>query len=174
MFYFGGPHARIDGFDAVRTELAQLFEEAGTRACVEIFDWKDTPFEQRENSQDLYARPDVRHPKKKGEAYGERAEYPTSEGGPSYHDQYGKIDARMLELLRLLWDRTARFAEMSYIGGLQDGRNLLLQLSSGQLSTGDLDKQDLRIARKRQNAAFLQRKLAQPQGSTRMPLPEKP
>lgn len=155
-FYFGGPHHKLEGFDETRTELHKLFAELGELACTEKLDWKDNRIE---GAASLFTRPDVRYPKQKGEPYAKPAQYPTSDGEPSYHDLYGKIDARLLEVIRLLWDHTARFAEMAYLCGIQDGRDILFQLSSGQMSGGDFEERDMDIAKRVQNAEYLHSKL---------------
>jgi hypothetical protein len=161
-FYFGGPQAQIEGFSETREELHKLFCELGELACEEKFDWKDQPCSGDEDAPKiayLFERPDVRYPKKKTEHYARPAEYPASEGSSCFQTVYGKLDSRLLDVIRLLWDHTARFAELAYLGGLQDGKNLLLQMASGQLSSDDLQKKDLALARDVQNAAFLHKKL---------------
>ena len=60
-----------------------------------------------------------------------------------------------MELIRGLWDRTARFADLAYTGGVQDGKNLLLQLASGEMSQQDFAEYDVRLAKKRQEATVL-------------------
>lgn len=159
-FYFGGPHVHIDGLSETREELGRLFWELGELSCKERFEWKDAP--DRPGEKDwpyLFVRPDVRRPPTETFRNGQPVEYPASEGSSCYHSLYGRLDKRLLEVIRLLWDHTARFAEMAYLGGLQDGRNLLMQLASGQLSTDDLQKRDLAVAKDVQNANYLHRKL---------------
>jgi hypothetical protein len=160
-FYFGGPNCHIENFDEARGELSRLFCELGELACVEKFDWNDEP-RRKDDDPDipyLFSKPVVRLPKVRGENYARPADYPSSEGSSCYHSLYGKIDRRLLEVIQSLWDYTARFAEMAYLGGVQDGRNLLLQLSSGQLSSEELQKKDMSLAKDVQNAKYLHSKL---------------
>jgi hypothetical protein len=156
MFYFGGPRCSIFELDEMRGELAEFFEELATRLCSHIVEWQDA---RGEKPEELFPVPDVRKPLKTGQNYAEPVGYPATHGESSYHDKTGLIDRRNLELLRGLWDRTARFTDLAYIAGLTDGRNLLLQLSSGALSVDDLQEHDVKVARDRQNAAYLHRKL---------------
>lgn len=158
MFCFGGPRCHMEGFYEVRDALAQEFEELGERCCVDKLSWQDAPWADGD-IEALYFKPEVRRPVKRGEHYGEPVGHPTSDAVPSYQDQYGKIDARVLELLRALWDHTARFAEMAYLGGVTDGRNLLAQMAAGQLSGEELQKEDVRLAKRVQNAGYLHRAL---------------
>jgi hypothetical protein len=161
MFYGSGPREEVEGFTETRDELGRLFAELGELSCISKFHWKDSP-RRRDDEPEcefLFVRPVVRRPPKKGRHYGEQAVYPASEGSACSNPLYGKMNSRTLEVIRLLWDRTARFAEMAYLGGVQDGRNLLLQLSSGALSIDDLQKWDMNLARERQNAKYLYLKL---------------
>jgi hypothetical protein len=155
MFYFG-EQGHSNELDEMRTDLAKFFEELGERLCSDILEWPDV---RGEKPDDLFPVPDVRKPLKHGEKYAERVIYPASEGDKSYHDKTGLIDRRNLELLRGLWDRTARFAHVAYTEGVLVGQNLLLQLATGEMSPQDLQEHDIRIARERQNASYLHSKL---------------
>lgn len=156
QFYFSGPHVHINEIGEIRRELSELFEELGERLCSDILDWPDA---RGEKPEELYPIPDVRKSLKKGENYAERVSYPCSKGGNSFRDKTGLIDSRNLELLRALWDRTARFTEFAYLGGVKDGKNLLLQLATGEMSPQDFQENDMRIAKGTQNAIYLQAKL---------------
>jgi hypothetical protein len=156
MFYFGGPRQHVDELDELRADLARFFEELGERLCADVLDWPDA---REEKPEALFPAPDVRKPLKRGENYAEMVSYPSSKGENSYHDKTGVIDRRNLELLRGLWDRTARFTDLAYIAGVQDGKNLLLQLATGEMSPQDFQEQDIKLGKARQNAAYLHSKL---------------
>lgn len=162
-FYYGGPRQEPEGFSETRRSLGQLFWELGELSCAEKFESCDAPDEahlDKSNTTYLYKRPDIRFPLKKGEQYPERCDYPASEGdGGSYNALYGRIETKLLETIQALWDHTARFAQMSYLGGLMDGKNLLLQLSSGEISPEKFNEKDIEIAKRVQKSGFLHQKL---------------
>jgi hypothetical protein len=156
QFYFGGPRCRINELDELRRQLSELFEELGERLCSDILDWPDA---RGEKPEELFPIPDVRKPLKKGANYAERIPYPCSKGEHSYHDKTGLIDSRNLELLRGLWDSAARFTDLAYTGGVQDGKNLLLQLATGEMSPQDFQESDMRLAEAKQDAIYMHHKL---------------
>jgi hypothetical protein len=156
-FYYSGPRARIEGFSETRDELAKLFCELAQLCVVEKMDWLDCRHEGKDEYPFVYTKPNVFHPAKPGESYGKPVQYPSSDGG-SHEAYFGKFPKCLLAVIQTLWDRTARFAEMSYLGGLQDGRNFLLQLSSGDLSVSDVSEQDASIAKHIQDSAYLHKK----------------
>ena len=143
LFYFGGPRITIDGFNETRDQLGILFARLGELSCKEKLSWEDM---RGENPPSLFERPD--------------SDYPASEGSPCYRPVYGKIDQELLTVIRSLWDHTARFAEMAYLGGVYDGRDILFQLSSGQISTTQMQDRDMKLACKLQSTAARYRRLA--------------
>lgn len=159
-FYFGGHSHGVKGMDETRTELGKLFAELGELSCVELLDRVDASTADDKDPKMLYQKPHLRDDQG-------HLNYPTGDGSNGYANDrcIGRMNARTLEVLRQLFDRTARFAEMAYISGLQDGRSILLQLAQGGLSADTLAEKDVNIAKKVQNAARLHDKI-QAQGLT--------
>jgi hypothetical protein len=58
-----------------------------------------------------------------------------------------------------LWDSAARFTDLAYTGGVQDGKNLLLQLATGEMSPQDFQESDMRLAEAKQDAIYMHHKL---------------
>lgn len=146
----------INGLNQTRDELAKLFKELAELCSSDILD----PVEGYEpDITHVYIVPQIRN--EKGDRF---LEYPTSQGSGGYRSPYAKIPKRLLEVIRALFDRTARFSEMAYLGGLQDGRDVLYQMASGQMSPQDVNEHEVRTAQKIQNAAKLHRKLGGKRG----------
>jgi hypothetical protein len=160
QFYGCGPRDQPEGFSETRQALAITFAALGKRMCAALLDWKDVPHKEREGAQPLFFKPDVRFPKKPDEHYARPAKYPSSDGNSGDLGYFGRIDSTVLDLLRKLWDHAARFAEMAYLGGVQDGRNMLFQLAKGELSPSELAEDDVRLAQNMQNSAYLHKKLS--------------
>lgn len=156
QFYFGGPRASIEGLSETRSEIGKLFWELGRVISVTALDWKDI---RPTDVLPLYFRPDVREPLKKGASHRERIDYPASDGSGGGCETYGKIETRALDILRKLWDHAARFAEMAYFGGVQDGRDIIFQMARGEMSVSELQEADVRLARDIQNSGKLHQKM---------------
>jgi len=159
QFYGCGPRCHPAGFSETREALGETFAALGKALCVTRLDWKDIPHTERKDALPLFFKPDVRYPKKSNEYYAKPAKYPSSDGDSGHTGNFGKIDSTVLDLLRKLWDHTARFSEMAYLGGLQDGKDILFQLASGELSASELAEKDLGLARNVQDSAYLHKKL---------------
>jgi hypothetical protein len=157
-FYFGGPATQIDELDDLRRDLSRAFAELGRRLCINILEWQDS---RTLKPEPLFPIPEVREPARKGEKFGARVDYPCNkDGSPSHDDETGMINTRNLELLRTLWDATARFTHLAYLGGLQDGKNLLVQMAHGELSPQDFQARDIEIAKEMQSARYLHQQLS--------------
>lgn len=154
-FYYGGPCCRLDGFDETRDGLRELFDQLAKLVC-EPLPKGYYPGDARAKAHKQLYRPEVvldpdspRDPH-----YRPRLHYPSSD---SEHGGWScaLVDPALADVLQGLWDHVARFAHMSYLGGVQDGRNLLLQLASGGLSTDDLAEEDMNRAKEVQTAGRL-------------------
>jgi hypothetical protein len=155
-FYYGGPYHCVEGFEQTRDEMSRLFWELPELVCTEKLDWKDG--RRKGDDKDypfVYEKPKTVFLPKRGSRFGDPVEYPTSDGSGDYNATYGKIPKRLLEVIQALFDRTARFAEMSYLGGFQDGKDLLVQLGNGELTPSKIGEQDIRLAKKIQDSAYL-------------------
>lgn len=154
MFYFG-EHGTSNELGELRTGLAKLFAELGERICGELLKW---PATADLNPERLYSDPRVRRASH-GYPEGELISYPTSNGDGSSGESVGMADRRTVEILRALWDHTARFAHAAYLNGVAEGRNLLLQLSTGAMSPQRFQEDDLNLARKTQDAKYLHQEM---------------
>lgn len=160
MFYFGGHCHGVEGLSETRDELAKLFKELAELACIDTLDSSDGW--TLENTPFVYSVPVFK---------GEKAHlnYPTSNGSGGYSAPYGKMPKRLLDVIRALFDRTARFTEMAYLGGLQDGQDVLYQMTSGQISPANLQEQEIRLAKQIQNSAALHHRLGKKKVAKNLP-----
>lgn len=163
LFYSSGPRCHIPELNEIRDNIGVLFWRLGELSCAEILDWRDDDSPKGYNDPNaprfLYEKSNIRHQTEKWCGHPRVIDYPSSEGSGDSSPMFGKMNSETLETLRELWDNTARIIELAYLGGLQDGRNLLLQLSSGELSSVDLEERDRKIAQKVQDAKYLHKKL---------------
>lgn len=152
-FYFGHT-CSMPELSQVRSEISQLFFALGELICVEQFGWRDAP----EDCRTRRAEGEYSYLFNVGlykDSKGKRLGYPASSGSSTYDRVYGKIPGKLLLVVRRLWDRVARFAELAYLSGLTDGRDILLQLSSGEMSVQEFQEKDIELCRRKQNAVLL-------------------
>ena len=150
QFYFGGPNTTNDELDDLRSTLAETFAEFGNALCVDVVP------EESWSHGSLFPHPEVENPKwKSGTSDPRLLRYPCSDGSRGGCMSYGSIRKDHLDMLRKLWDATARFAHIAWLSGLQDGRDLLKQLAQGDITSDELQEKDVRIASAVQNAKRL-------------------
>ena len=138
-FYFGGPRAHIPGFDELRDTLLGLMHRLSHRMC-EVLPEGTHPVHKAEK---LFQPPD--------------RDFPMSEGQHGWWTVLARIYPADLELLRGLWSTVAQFVHVSYMGGREDGRNLLLEMASGEISSQDFAAKDLKMAKQVQEAGRRQK-----------------
>lgn len=154
MFYFGD-RSHCDELSELRETLARAFPELGEGLCEDVVPEKAWDYTALFPDMQ-YKVPDPDH--KKGTPGPQTLDYPCSKGGTSCGvEKYGLIRKDRLELLRKLWDATARFTELAYLTGLKEGKDLLKQLASGGITVAELQEEDRKIGERVQNARKLHR-----------------
>lgn len=155
-FYYGGPHCHLEGLDETRRGIQELFDRIAKLVSDPVpYGYSADP---NREAKPLYRKEKVPDPQpSRGEVYRPLLSYPCSDGQDN--STYALIDRDLAEALHQLWDHVARFLHMSYLGGVEDGRNLLLQLASGGLSTDKLAEVDMQRAREMQTAKHLAKAL---------------
>lgn len=155
-FYYGGPHHHMEGLDETRRGVQELFDRIAKLVSDPVPNgWRVNSSEEAEA---LYHKQKIQDPQPSpGATYRPILDYPCSDGQSAEH--YALVDRDLAEALQQLWDHVARFLHMSYLGGVEDGRNLLLQLVSGGMSTDKLAEVDMRRAKEMQTAKHLAKAL---------------
>lgn len=163
-FYYGGPRCHIEGLDETRQDLRDLFDRVARLVCKPLPENYYPGEAIVKKCKRLYHREVVLDPEStRGQHYRPRLDYPSSEG-ESGGATYALVDPQLADALQGLWDHVARFLHMSYLGGVTDGRDLLMQLASGEMSTDDLAKEDVALAKRVQTAGHLARALSMREG----------
>lgn len=146
------PHRTNKELDEVRHDLDTLFPAFGEHLCSERLSWGDS---RGVEALEMFPARDVRRPLEKGQQYRERVLYPVYKGEGSNRESVALIDKASLEFLQALFDRTARYGHLSYLAGVADGRDLLMQLAAGEITGAELAERDMRLAKQTQDARYL-------------------
>ncbi len=144
MFYFGG-RSHNSELDQLRKTLGETLPALAQECCSDVLprsEWRAAG-----DTVPLFPRPRIE--REDGTAF----YYPCSDGsGGDYDAAKGVMTVRQLELLQTLWDACARFAHLAYVCGVEEGQDLLKQLSNGGMSVDDLQEQSIAIAKQVQSA----------------------
>lgn len=154
-FYYGGPRCHIEGLDETRKGLRKLFDDLAKLVCEPV----PSNYSAGQDVGWLYHAEEVGDPESKRKPkYRPYLDYPCSRSISS-SSEYALIDPELAKVLQQLWDHVARFTHMGYLGGVEDGRDLLMQLASGAMSTDKLAEEDVQRAKRIQVAGHLSRAL---------------
>ena len=132
-FYFGGgPRCHLSGFDEMRDKLTEVLHDLSHRLCEPV------PGQYMSDTPQLIEKPGH--------------DFPMSDGQHGWFSIVARVAKVDLKLLRDLWYTTAQFAHLCFLAGREDGRNLLLDLASGEMSSQDFAQADVKIAEQIQEA----------------------
>jgi len=133
-FYFGGgPRCHLPGFDDMREKLTDVLHNLSHRMCEPIPG--NTYLGQ---TSQLIEKPEY--------------DFPMSDGMHGWFSIVARVSKTDLKLLRDLWFTTAEFAHLCFLAGREDGRNLLLEIASGEISPQEFAQADVKIAEQIQKA----------------------